>query len=487
GGRLYKTGDLVKRRTDGSIVYLGRIDTQVKIRGLRVELGEIETALTTHPAVAQAVVTVVTGPTGDRELAGYLRARPGSRPDPADLRAHLARTLPGYMIPAHLITVAEFPLNTSGKVNRAALPAPDQSSGPVSGAHVAPATRTESVVAGLYATVLGRRQVSATDSFFDLGGSSLQVMRLVDLIVGATGVDTGITAVFLHPTPRQLAASIDATASGAPGSAGSGPLVELSKGAGELPLHLIHPVGGTVVAYTQLARELAETFKVYGLEAPGLSQDAASASSLAELADDYAARISAAQPGGPYRLAGWSMGGVLAFEVARRLEQAGGDVCLLTLLDAPFAMPGSAPPARAQLAASFVADAMRSLGWDATAAPGPAAASADEQISWLAERLASDGADARGVADRLRRRLDVFGANVQVLAGYTPTGPAVQAPTLIVSASQSPNAPAREHWRGMLTGPVTTLCVDSDHYEFLRPPQVAEVAMAILKCHADSR
>jgi amino acid adenylation domain-containing protein len=202
GQRLYKTGDLARRRPDGAIVYAGRIDHQIKINGLRIELGEIETALAAHAGVDQAVVTVVTDPGGARQLAGYLRPAPGTRPDLPGLRAHLAGIVPAYMIPAHLIAVDEFPLNASGKVDRAALPAPRP---PESGQHTAPATFMEAVLADMYATILHREEVSATDSFFDLGGSSLAVMALIAHLASALAVDLDVSAVFLAPTPRQLA------------------------------------------------------------------------------------------------------------------------------------------------------------------------------------------------------------------------------------------------------------------------------------------
>jgi acyl-coenzyme A synthetase/AMP-(fatty) acid ligase len=205
GQRLYKTGDLVKRRPDGAIVFLGRADNQVKIRGLRIELGEIEAALATHPEVAQAVAVVLTDHTGQQQLTAYLRPEPGAAPTEAALRDHLARTLPGYMIPAYLITVAEFPLNASGKVDRSALPAPapqpDQADGPVP-----PGTLIETLVADMYATLLGTGQVGATDSFFDLGGNSLSAMALVSMLDSELEVDVGAAGVFLAPTPRQLAA-----------------------------------------------------------------------------------------------------------------------------------------------------------------------------------------------------------------------------------------------------------------------------------------
>jgi len=209
GQRLYKTGDLVRRRSDGSIVFLGRSDGQVKIRGLRVELGEIEAALATHPAIAQAVVTVLTGAApalnGDKELAAYLRPVPGGAISEQDLRVHLARNLPAWMIPAHFTTVDDFPLNGSGKIDKTALQTPGQQRLTTLD-HVPPATLIETILADIYAGLLGTDRVGATDSFFDLGGNSLTAIRLVSMLDEELNVDVGAAAMFLAPTPRLLAA-----------------------------------------------------------------------------------------------------------------------------------------------------------------------------------------------------------------------------------------------------------------------------------------
>ncbi len=204
GQRLYKTGDLVRRRSDGTLVFAGRIDNQVKIRGLRVELGEIETALVTHPSLAQAVVTVVTDSAGVKQLAGYLRAADGAAVVVTDIRRHLARSLPAYMIPTYLVTLDELPLTAHGKIDRAALP-PPQSAGDAAADRVPPHTRIEAVLVREYASVLGTEQVGATESFFDAGGNSLQAMRLIAQLRTALAADLDITAIFLTPTPRQLA------------------------------------------------------------------------------------------------------------------------------------------------------------------------------------------------------------------------------------------------------------------------------------------
>jgi amino acid adenylation domain-containing protein len=204
GQRLYKTGDLVRRRPDGTLVFVGRIDNQVKIRGLRIELGEIETALAAHPGVAQAVVTVVASPAGEKQLAAYLRAADGAELTIAEVRQHLASALPAYMIPGHLIALDELPLTAHGKIDKAALPAPDTARAGTD--PVPPGTLIEAVVADLYATVLGNEYVGATDSFFDAGGSSLQAMQLITALRAALAVDLDVSAVFINPTPRQLAA-----------------------------------------------------------------------------------------------------------------------------------------------------------------------------------------------------------------------------------------------------------------------------------------
>jgi amino acid adenylation domain-containing protein len=205
GARLYKTGDLVRRNPDGTLVFVGRIDGQVKIRGLRVELGEVETALVAHPGVAQGVVVVAEDRAGEKQLVGYVR-RQEDTPEVsiADLRQHLAGRLPVYMVPTHLIAVDAIPLTSNGKVDKAALPALDALDTADAVEHVAPRTVLEAVLADMYAGLLGHPQVGIDQSFFDLGGNSLQAMQLVTRLRTDLAVDVDVTAIFLAPTTRQL-------------------------------------------------------------------------------------------------------------------------------------------------------------------------------------------------------------------------------------------------------------------------------------------
>jgi thioesterase domain-containing protein len=366
------------------------------------------------------------------------------------------------MIPAHFVTLDAFPLNPSGKVDKKSLPPPSRDRVT---RHVEPATPTESMLASLYTTLLKADRVDATEGFFDLGGNSLTAMRLVDMISRETGADIGVTSVFLHPTPRRLGEYIDTLREG-----DAGPLLPLTTAAtGAPPLFLVHAIGGTVAAYTTLSQELAGTFTVYGIESPGLHGEIAP--TLADLVTDYVRRIRAVQHGGPYHLAGWSMGGLIAFEIARLLEQAGAEVGSLVLLDAPFAIETDLDAGAAELAGRFVADAACTTGLEVASAPDAATATPDEQLGWLAGRLSAG--DDPAITCQLRRRFDVFSAHSRMIAGYQPAAPQVRAPTLIVSALASLNAPTRKRWPSLLSGPVRIECVDSDHYAFLRQPLVA--------------
>jgi amino acid adenylation domain-containing protein len=206
GARIYKTGDLVRYLPNGNLEFLGRNDFQVKIRGMRIELGEIEVALRAHPLVREAVITVRTEERNEKTLAAYVV--PQSEPVTAkDLRGFLKERLPEHMVPAYFVMLQEFPLTSSGKINRLALPAPGEDAGVVSD-YVAPATAVEKVLAGIFAEVLGLARVGALDNFFDLGGHSLMATQVASRIRQAFRVDLPVRNIFEEPTIRGLALSI---------------------------------------------------------------------------------------------------------------------------------------------------------------------------------------------------------------------------------------------------------------------------------------
>lgn len=325
GERIYATGDLALWRPDGAVVFLGRSDHQIKIRGLRVELGEIETTVMSSGLARQAAV-LAREDRGTRRIVAYVVLQPGR--DLAALRAHVSGRLPDYMVPAAFVTLEALPVTTNGKLDRAALPAPDFAG---TGSR-APRTPTETALAALFAAQLGlTAPIAAEDDFFALGGDSLHAVALLLKVREAFGIDPGLGALFAQPTVEGFARLIEAEGEE---DAGLGPLITLNEGdPGLPPLFVIHPAGGISWCYGRLARSLGPRRTVHGVQAPALAPDVATPDSMDALAADYVARIRSVRPHGPYHLLGWSVGGIIAQAMAVRLREIGAAVGLVALLD----------------------------------------------------------------------------------------------------------------------------------------------------------
>lgn len=318
---------MARWREDGAVEYLGRSDHQIKLRGLRIELGEIDAALRSAPGVTRAEVLLREDRPGEPRLVAYLNA---GGPSLETLRGHLASRLPDYMVPVAFVALEHWPVTANGKLDRAAFPAPAQAS--ASG--VAPRGATEQALAALFAETLGlSTPVSADADFFALGGDSLSAVHLLLAIQQRWRCDLGLGAVFAAPTVAALAARIDAPPTTT--DHGLAPMIRLAGGDAALaPLYVIHPAGGIAWNYRDLARALSPAREVQGLQSPVLDPTRPLPASIEALAADYVERILALGRPGPVHLLGWSVGGILAQAMAVHLRGLGHEVGVLALLDA---------------------------------------------------------------------------------------------------------------------------------------------------------
>ncbi|UGT59907.1 non-ribosomal peptide synthetase [Nocardia asteroides] len=327
GARMYRTGDVARWTRTGEVEYVGRSDFQVKVRGFRIEPGEIDAALATHESVGFAATVGHPGATGTTVLVSYVVGARGCVPDPAALTAHLGERLPGYMVPAAIMVLDRIPLTPVGKLDRAALPAPVLESVEFR----APSTPAEETVAEVFAEVLGIERVGADDDFFELGGNSLIATRVVTRLRERTGTELRVAVLFDDPTVAGVAARVVAAHSG--DDAAMGVLLPIRRTGDRPPLFCLHPYTGLAWSFAGLARFLPADQPIFGLQTPALTEDDWRPASLDDFVERYVAEIRKVWPEGPYRLLGWSIGGVLAHAVAVRLQRDGAEVELLAVLD----------------------------------------------------------------------------------------------------------------------------------------------------------
>jgi amino acid adenylation domain-containing protein len=325
GERVYRTGDLARYRVNGELEFLGRADQQVKVRGYRIELGEVEAVLRSHEGVQEAVV-VVRESAGDKRLVGYVVSVAGETVNSGQLREWLRQRLPDYMVPSLFVPLAELPLTPNGKVDRQALPDPEF--GAALDNFVAPRDSVEMELAQIWSEVLSVEEVGVRDDFFDLGGHSMIATRMMYRIEQVFGRKIPLAALFESPTVEHLATLLREQTETQFQS-----LVQIHSGTDRTPLFFAHPSGGNILCYAELARHIGPDQPIYGLQAQGLDKERLPHTSIEEMAAYYVRLLREVQPGGPYFLGGWSMGGIVAFEMAQQLKSQGQEVAKLALID----------------------------------------------------------------------------------------------------------------------------------------------------------
>ncbi|QDE91211.1 non-ribosomal peptide synthetase [Myxococcus xanthus] len=485
GARLYRTGDLARYTEDGTLAFIGRNDTQVKIRGHRIELDEIKAKLLEHSAV-QGVELLIHEDAGNKQLVAYLTL---TAPDVAtadDLRQHLKKHLPPYMVPAAFVILAAFPLTPNGKVDRKALPAPESVRRDAQDGFVAPRDEVETRLAAIWEELLAVRPIGVHDNFFDQGGHSLLAVRLMVRIREQFGRALPLSVLFQNPALEQFAKALHEEAPPAPWS----PLVTLQPGAGRPALFCVPGAGGNAVYLRELAQALGPTLPVHAFQARGLDGRAEPHHSVEEMAACYIEALKQVQPQGPYHLLGHSFGSWVAFEMAQQLRKQGESIAFLGILNTTVpvneAPPSEAPPFDdADWMASVASTAGRLYGVDlGISAEALRPLSAEARREYLTRRLVQagllpDGADSQQV----QGFIDVYKAAYEI--DYVPRD-TLPVPVALFRAQERheedgivPESFAGDPswgWGRHASTAVTPVTVPGDHMTMLAAPHVQVLA-----------
>ncbi|HYO58090.1 non-ribosomal peptide synthetase [Archangium sp.] len=475
GARLYRTGDRVRWLPQGELEYLGRTDSQVKLRGFRIEPGEVESALASHPSVREAAVIAREDSPGNKRLVAYAVARSGQSLEDSGLRRFLRERLPEHLVPAAFVFLETLPLTPNGKVDIRALPPPSEvrSRG---AATVPPRDELERELVRAWEEVLGVRPVGVTDSFFELGGQSLLAVRLVARLRERLGHTVPLAALFEGPTVEELAAHLRA---GILASTRDNRVTLQPEGT-RTPAFWVHPVGGGVLCYAELARHLGPGRPFHALQATGLDGLESPLSRVEDMARRYVEQVRAVQPEGPYLLGGWSLGGTVAYEMARELRRQGQEVALLVLLDsfAP-AEPPPPEPEDATLLAGVAADLARSAGREISLTPESLAGLSPEErlrVLWTHAREAGLFPPGTGL-EELRALLEVARANLRAVARYNPEPYAGRVVLLRArDARRGAEVDPTHGWGRLISSGLAVEEVPGDHHGVLRAPHVGELA-----------
>ena len=327
GAKMYRTGDMARCLSDGNIEFLGRIDDQVKIRGFRIELGEIEHVLQQYRGIKHAVVVAKEDKENDKRLIGYIV--PNGEFNKDGIVSFLQSKLPAYMVPRLFIELNKIPLTSNGKLDKKALPDPDLLPGYGRKKNREPQTDVQKLIAGIWTEALKLRNISIDDDFFELGGHSLIAVKVMKSIEEKTGQRLPITALFEAPTIEKLSFMLDKDEK----SISWKSLVPIKPDGNKPPLYIVHGSGLTVLVFHSLAKGLDVNQPVYGLQARGLNGVDEPFETMEDIAAYYISEILEQNPDGPYNLAGYSFGGIVAFEMAKQLEAMGKLVNMLAIFD----------------------------------------------------------------------------------------------------------------------------------------------------------
>ena len=500
GARLYRTGDLARVMPDGNLVWLGRADSQVKVRGYRVELAEVDIAIAKLAeeltGIREAAVVARRRDGADAFLAAFLVGDPAAV-DLDEVRARLRMTLPDYMVPSHLEWLPRLPLTPTGKrddalLRRMPLAAPDSDGTP-------PRDEHERALVGILAELLELPSLGVRDNFFDIGGTSLTAMRLVMTIEKRYGVSVPLSAFIAAPTVAGLAERLK----GGEPAAEFDPVVPIRTGGTRPPLFLVHPLGGHVLCYVRLARHLPDDQPVYALQAAGSVPGTEPLDSVPDLAASYLKAMRRVCPDGPYVIGGWSFGGFVAFEMARQLRLADPDALQGAILIDPIAVKQGERPdvADGSLLEWFFWELLwMERGGTAPVVSLPEGLEEEAKFDFIVEHATQAGVLPAGSSRATVRRLfRMFKAHWKAILSFRPE-PGAEDLVLLRATSELPEILRPMHgaarslhedptngWGDLTTGRLEVLEVPGDHLVLMDEPHVNAVAQRIEDVMAERR
>ncbi len=476
GGRLYKSGDLARWRADGVCEYLGRVDHQVKIRGYRIELGEIASALRRQTGVGDAVV-IMREDGGDRRLIAYVVPLPEATFTEDSLLQALRDMLPDYMVPAAIVRLDALPLTPNGKVDRRGLPDPGDTRRP-SESYIPPRDGLELQLARIWEDLLNVRPVGVRDGFFERGGHSILLLHLVAQIEREFGARLSLADLVQGTTIERLAVSMRDQRSGPEAR-----LVAMRSTGDRAPFFAMVPAGGTLACYVSLAELMTHDRPFYALQPRGTMAESAAAPTIELMAREDLKELRRVQPNGPYFLGGWSMGGLVAYEMACLLQDAGEEVAVLALMDCGVPDPDQEMKdpndAAAELAASHFDLDLGELG----DLQGEARIEALLDLARRYGRLAHE-VDLRWV----RWLIDGYRISTGSTQRYRPRP--YDGRVTLIRASDGLSEVTDERiaddpelrWGGLARGGVDVVWVAGTHHTMVQPPHVTTLAARLQAC-----
>jgi amino acid adenylation domain-containing protein len=462
GAKLYRTGDRVRYLSDGTIEFLGRRDGQIKLRGIRIELAEINAVIEQHQGVLAAATVLRDDTPVGKAIVSYVVPRSPNGFTSSELRSYIKKKLPTHMVPGYFVILDALPISPNGKLERRLLPAPSSASAQSDGVADRNRTPTEELVLGAMSDLLALQQIRSNDNFFDLGGHSLMALQLINRLEKLFNSKIAVGVLFQCPTAAELAAHINATkscaevdalqAAGHPRS-----LVAIKPGGTKKPLFFIPGGNGAeeeFLVYAKLARYLDAERPFYGLKNRASIPGAKAHRTVEAMAADYLAEVKELQSHGPYFLAGECRGGVVAYEMARQLEAMGEQVALVALLDC-----------RAPNLAHFLGQRLK---WGRTRAiqiwnafgksPATSPATSPDLKSALSDRWQE--------AVPNRERDAIWISYQKTLLSYRPrpyTGKVV-----LFLSDQCRGMKFEATWKNLVRGGLQTIAVPGDHHTYIR-------------------